>query len=456
MRPVRPVVLSLLVGLLVLSWGSMAWSEPVLNDVSDGQTVPPQPRESYVLALSGDTLIHPAVAASAGCHALEGLYDFRPMFSQLSLVIESADLALCHLEVPLDPASQNISGFPLFSAPAEIAEGLADAGYDGCSTASNHSLDREIAGALETLDVLDDAGLGHAGTARNPEDAAGTLYDLGTLTIGHTAYAYGFQNGGVPAERPWLVNRIDAERIVSDAADLRGRGAGFVVVSLHWGVEFSASPTAGQKALAAELLASPSVDLIVGHHSHVLQPIGEASGKTVIYGLGNFLSNQTAPCCPPQSEEGALVLVRIDRADSMWQVGEIVHVPTWVDRRSGHIVTPALGEQAEASHRCSTRGGHPRRLVNRPVAQRRHSVDPRGRPEPLAAVPDTTEHGLGCPGGGVCASLPRRIQREHPGMGAMNIVRLAAAAGGLSMSMSSLDAAAEFGGRATGWEGESI
>lgn len=81
MRPVRPVVLSLLVGLLVLSWGSMAWSEPVLNDVSDGQTVPPQPRESYVLALSGDTLIHPAVAASAGRHALEGLYDFRPMFS---------------------------------------------------------------------------------------------------------------------------------------------------------------------------------------------------------------------------------------------------------------------------------------------------------------------------------------------------------------------------------------
>jgi poly-gamma-glutamate synthesis protein (capsule biosynthesis protein) len=320
-----------------------------------GSAGAPSTRQSFVLALTGDTLPHPRVSASAARHSDDGGYDFSPMFDGISIVVESADLALCHLEVPLDPESREISGFPVFSAPAELATALAGAGFDGCSTASNHSLDRGLHGALETLRVLDDAGLGHTGTAAGPEDAQGRLYDLGGLVVGHSSYSYGFQRHRVPADQEWLANQIDADRIIADATELRHRGAGFVAVSLHWGVEFSGTPSAGQRSLAEQLLADPAVDLVVGHHPHVLQPIALSSGKPVLYSLGNLLSNQTAPCCPPESEEGAILLIRVDSVDGGWEVGEMKHVPFWVDRHGGHIIEPALGDSAAESR-------HSRRL----------------------------------------------------------------------------------------------
>lgn len=313
-------------------------------------------RRSYVLALTGDTLAHPAVSASAARHAGGEGYDFSPMFAEVSIILQSVDLALCHLEVPLDPDSRQIGGFPIFSAPAELAMGLASAGFDGCSTASNHTFDRGADGVLGTIRVLEASGLGHAGTAAGPGGAAGVLYDLGGLVVGHASYSYGFQNRGDPGDRPWLANRIDTERILEDAAELKRRGADFTVVSLHWGNEFSGSPSAGQRSLADLLLADRAVDLVVGHHPHVLQPISQMSTKTVIYSMGNLLSNQTAPCCPPESEEGAILLVRLDSTEEGWEVGEIKHVPTWVNRRGGHIITPALGDSA-------TESPHHRRLA---------------------------------------------------------------------------------------------
>lgn len=151
-------------------------------------------RQSYVLALTGDTLAHPAVSASVARHAGGEGYDFSPMFVEVSIILESVDLALCHLEVPLDPESLQIGGFPIFFAPAELATGLASAGFDGCSTASNHTFDRGADGVLGTISVLEASGLGHAGTAAGPEGVAGVLYDLGGFTVGHSSYSYGFQN----------------------------------------------------------------------------------------------------------------------------------------------------------------------------------------------------------------------------------------------------------------------
>ena len=321
-----------------------------------GEAEPLPARDSYVLLFTGDVLPHPAVVSSAARNAASGGFDFSPMFSEVGLVIETVDLAICHLEVPLDSTSRSVKGFPRFSVPAEIAFDLAGAGFDGCSTASNHTFDRGVGGVAETLDVLDAAGLAHAGSARDALEAIGTLYDLGEVVVGHAAYSFGFLYPGVPRAEPWVANRIDADRIISHATALRRRGADFVVVSLHWGAEFATGPSGGQRALAEELSSHWAIDLIVGHHPHVLQPIEQISDKIVLFSLGNFLSNQTRPCCPSTSEEGALLLVRIDQQDRQWTVGEIRHVPTWVDRRGGHVITPALGEDAEASrHRSRLR-----------------------------------------------------------------------------------------------------
>ena len=141
----------------------------------------PPERPSFTLAVTGDILIHsPLVDRAAAFGDASGQsYDFRPMFERIAPIISAADLALCHLEVPLSADNQDLSGYPLFNAPREVAQAIAYAGYEGCSTASNHSIDQGVQGAAETLDILDAAGVGHAGTARNADEAANPASSTG-------------------------------------------------------------------------------------------------------------------------------------------------------------------------------------------------------------------------------------------------------------------------------------
>ncbi len=297
---------------------------------------PPQP---VTLLFSGDVIVHEAVADSA--RLSDGTYDFGPLFARVAPVIEAADLAICHLETPLDPASARPRGFPRFSAPAELASALAGAGYDGCSTASNHVLDRGVAGVAETLDVLDAAGLGHTGSARVPEERAGVLYQVDELLVGHASYSYAV-SGWLRRDQQWVANGLDEQKILADAADLRARGADFVVVSLHWGIEHQYRPTGRQVSLGAVLLESVDVDLVVGHHAHVLQPVIQIDGEYLMYGLGNALSNQEPGCCGEVAQEAALMLVRVEPGADGWSATGLAYVPTWVDRHRGHVILPTV------------------------------------------------------------------------------------------------------------------
>lgn len=324
---------------------------------------PPEPR-SFTLAVSGDILPHTPVQQRAREHgATSGVeYDFRPMFAELKPVLEQADLALCHLETPLSPDNQNLSGFPQFNAPRELADAIADAGYDGCSTASNHSIDKGRDGVVATLGVLDAAGVRSAGTARSPEEAdAVEVYEVADVPVAHLSYTYGLNGRPLPEDAPWLVNLIDAERILADAERARQEGAEFVVVSLHWGVEYQSTPSEDQRILADQLTASPDIDLIVGHHAHVVQPIERVADKVVVFGLGNLLSNQSASCCATATQDGMVAHVTVtEEVDGQdpgpLQVEEVSYTPTWVERPSYRVLAvqvpladPALdsGRRAE-------------------------------------------------------------------------------------------------------------
>lgn len=131
---------------------------------------PDPPREiRFTIAAGGDILIHSPVyqAARTG----DG-YDFVPLMEPAAEYTRGADLALCNLEVPLIRPGQQPSSYPMFGAPPVLAQNLADLGWDGCSTANNHSLDRGFDALQNTLDLFDEAGLGHAGTARTEAEAA--------------------------------------------------------------------------------------------------------------------------------------------------------------------------------------------------------------------------------------------------------------------------------------------
>ncbi|MCB1039899.1 MAG: CapA family protein, partial [Acidimicrobiales bacterium] len=171
------------------------------------------------------------------------------------------------------PDQGQISGYPSFGAPDELLDAVKDVGYDGCSNASNHSLDRGRAGIDRTLAQMDARGLRHAGTARTAEEgAATTFYEVGGAKVAHLSYAYGFNGYSIPADAPFAANQIDVARIRADAALARRRGAALVIVSLHWGEEYRSAPTAFQREVASALLPSPDIDVIVGHHAHVVQP----------------------------------------------------------------------------------------------------------------------------------------------------------------------------------------
>ncbi len=291
---------------------------------------------SFTIAASGDVLIHDAVSRAA--RTTDGGYDFSPMYAPIEPWISSADLGICHLETTLSPTNRGIAGYPRFNAPHELADALAGAGYDLCSIAGNHAMDRGWTGVVETLDVLDAAGLGHDGTARSPEERLPSLIDVNGVTVAHMSYTYGLNGLRPPRDKPWAANVTDEEAIRSDATWAVEHGAEFVILSLHWGAEYQVLPTTSQSRLAASLLETSDVDLILGAHAHVIQPIDHIGDKVVVYGMGNQLSNQFSRWGYYATEDGVIVHITVTETDEGFVASDIAITPTMVEWRTYRIL----------------------------------------------------------------------------------------------------------------------
>lgn len=310
---------------------------------------PVVPTVTFTLVAAGDVLTHAPVNSSA---TQGGVIDYTPLMAAVQPYVEGADLALCHLEVPVAPPGTAPTGYPMFGAPAEIVRDLGLAGWDGCSTASNHSVDRKFAGLVTTIDLLDAYGMGWAGTARSEQEAATTqFYQVRqgerVIRVAHISFAYGLNGLPVPAEGAWTVDLFnadaaDASPIIAAAQRARDQGADVVLASVHCCVEYRTQPTDAQASIAAQVAASGLVDLYIGHHAHVPQPITLLPGGTsgngmwVAYGLGNYLSNQSSDCCVPQTSNGVMLTATI----SVDPDGAVEVAPEWtaitVDRLGGH------------------------------------------------------------------------------------------------------------------------
>ncbi|MEX0992167.1 MAG: CapA family protein [Actinomycetota bacterium] len=284
----------------------------------------------------------------AAAYASQGeRFDFRPMFAKIKPIISRADLGICHMETPLDADDRNLSSYPVFSVPHELADAVAWAGYDGCSTASNHALDQGTSGVKATLAALDRAGVDHAGTARTKKEAQSiTMLDVNGVKVAHLSYTYGF-NGFTP-DVPWRANKIKVADIISTARLAKEEGADFVIVSLHWGTEYVQQPVDYQRKVAGKVLGSPVVDLILGHHAHVVQPIDRIGDKFVVYGMGNLVSGMTASLGKgPVVQDGVIVQVSVSEEGRDFVVDEVTFTPTWVQEGAWRIV-PALSKSGGA------------------------------------------------------------------------------------------------------------
>jgi poly-gamma-glutamate synthesis protein (capsule biosynthesis protein) len=303
------------------------------------------------LAVTGDTLPHSPLwrqAAENAAGAGRAGYDFTPMLAGLRPLIEPVDLAICHLETPIAPAGEPLSTMPFYGVPAEIADAIAAAGYDRCSTASNHTYDRGTAGIDRTVDVLDAAGLGQSGMARTPDEIEPAVFEVNGIRVSHLSYTWSYNGLSLPDDQQWRSALIDPMRIAGDAMDARAIGAQVVLVSLHWGAEGVHEPTGYQRQVAEALTATGLVDLIIGHHAHVVQPIEQINGTWVVFGLGNILSNlPTSDRWPAASQDAMVVTLSLSvDEDGMVAVTRPVAHPTWVDKAAGWVVRDVDSELA--------------------------------------------------------------------------------------------------------------
>lgn len=141
-----------------------------------------------------------------------------------------------------------------------------------------------------TLDNLDRVGLRHSGSARSAAEAATpNVFNVRGVKIAQLSYTFSFNGIERPPGKPWIANLIDPAKIRAEARAAKQAGAEIVILSMHWGTEYQNEPDQGQTGLAAELLASPDIDLIIGMHVHVVQPFEKIGDKWVAYGLGNLL-----------------------------------------------------------------------------------------------------------------------------------------------------------------------
>ncbi|MER7731896.1 CapA family protein [Streptomyces erythrochromogenes] len=323
-----------------------------------GESGPPAPSSAagapaakgFTLVASGDVLPHNSVIHRAADDAQDDGYDFRPMFAGVKALVSGADLALCHMETIYGEEGGPFSGYPAFKSPPEVADGLKDAGYDGCSTASNHTLDDGEAGLRRTLDRFDKVGLKHAGSARTAAEAATvTTYTAGSAKVAHLAYTYDTNGYPMPDGRPWAVNLMKQDKIIADARAARKTGADVVLVSVHWGTEWQTEPDETQLSLGRALTASqtagrPDIDMILGTHAHIPQPYEKVNGTWIVYGMGDQVAGEMFNHSGARDMRGnygsigRFTFAPPAAAGQRWQVTKVEFVPQMMDLSAGRVV----------------------------------------------------------------------------------------------------------------------
>lgn len=317
---------------------------------------------------SGDILVHTPVRDRAKANAGGSGYDFDPMFAAVKKPISELDLALCHMETPLSTDNTNLSvpATLSFNVPHEVAGSLKRAGFDGCDRVGNHVVDRGLAGVASTKKVLDDAGLKNQGPSPHTTDTQKpVIHDVKGLKVAHLAYSYttgneAASNTNVPPDMPWFkywqFPIVKAEGIRADARKAKAAGADAVVLSMHWGPEYSSEASPEQRELAKKLLDSPDVDLILGTHVHVAQPCEKINGKYVVYGMGNFISNQSHdqnPDLKPATQDGMIVDVAFSRGSDGKLAQKLTYQPTHVHLGDYEVQLATPTQNPEAYQRVT-------------------------------------------------------------------------------------------------------
>ena len=298
----------------------------------------PEIKEATLIAV-GDIMMH-STQTRSGYDAKRQTYNFDSFFTPVKNILSKGDWVIGNLETPLaGEDTGGYTGYPLFNAPAELADAAKKAGFNILTTANNHALDRGEKGVIRTIANLGDRKIASTGTAGSVAEASRTLISTkNNISLAILAYTYGTNGIPIPQGKDYLVSLIDENKIIKDIAKARKQGADIVTISLHFGDEYQRQPNPQQKQLVENLLKA-GADIILGSHPHVVQPYkifkfpgknGKTRKAVAIYSMGNFISGQTKD----YTDLGVIFQVSIRKKfpEKTTEVTGIKAIPTLVHR----------------------------------------------------------------------------------------------------------------------------
>ncbi len=341
-------------------------------------TEPPVPtvESTVTIGSAGDVLIHIPVYQNA--KKSDGSYDFSHLFTYSESEINDCDYFVANFETTLGGTQgRNYSGFPRFNSPDAIVDALKGAGIDCLLTANNHSYDTNGPGVKRTLEIIDKAKLDHTGTRKSEDEKQYLVKNIGGIKFGMVCYSYETPTSEgrkalngllVDAQTAPLINSFKPhkpeafyEELEANLKKMKKAGAEVTVVYIHWGEEYQLTQNAKQKEIA-QALCDMGVDVIIGGHPHVVQPMDlltstDGKHKTVcVYSLGNFVSNQRRNLMglkTGHTEDGLIFEMTFSKySDGSVTFDSVDAIPTWVHLyneggRKVHSIVPLEGSLDE-------------------------------------------------------------------------------------------------------------
>lgn len=268
----------------------------VVKTTPPQKTVPTPETKQLSMVAVGDALIHGAVYVDANTYQVgsDGYYqyDFTKMFTHIKDLIAPFDLKFYNQETVIGGKKLGLSHYPRFNSPDEIGLDLIKTGFNVVNLASNHTLDKGEPGAAYSAQFWENQdGIYAVGsyTSQEKRDLV-RVEEKNGIKYSILSYTYGANGLPVPTGKEYLINLYSEEQVKKDIENVRDQ-VDLLIVSMHWGTEYVNEPNELQRQ-QANFLASLGVDVIIGHHPHVIQPIEFINNTLVIYSLGNFISAQ--------------------------------------------------------------------------------------------------------------------------------------------------------------------
>ena len=289
-RIIIVVILGIITIILLAAFFSFKANHQAKRETTQEEKKDTKKEMSASLIMVGDALIHSSIYMDAKTST--GSYDFRPMLEKIKPIVSKYDLKYYNQETVLGGVELGLSNYPRFNSPYEVGDAFIDAGFNLVSLATNHTMDKGEQGVLNSLSYWSkQQNILTAGSYKSFEDRdRKVIKEINEIKYAFFSYTTWTNGLETPTGKEYLNNVYNEELAKNDIERVKDE-VDIIIVAMHWGTEYSKGISDSQVEIA-NYLSSLGVDIIIGSHPHVVEPI-EFIGKTmVIYSLGNFISDQ--------------------------------------------------------------------------------------------------------------------------------------------------------------------